>query len=961
MEELSGVLQNIIALVERFNRNEAAYKSQGYNELQLRQEFINPFFEALGWDVYNKSGVAPAYRDVIHEDSIKMAGGTKAPDYCFTLSGRRMFFVETKKPSIDITKDPRPAYQLRRYAWSAGLPISILMNFEQIAIYESRQKPKESDKVTNERILLLNYKDFIEKWKEIAGIFSKTAVLQGSFDKFIESAKQKRGTQQVGDEFLKEIEKWREILARNIAIRNPTLSVKELNIAVQNTIDRIIFLRMCEDRSIEHYGQLQALLKNESIYHKLCKIYEKADEKYNSGLFHFTKEKGWNTPADELSLGLKIDDNVLEAIIKNLYYPESPYEFSVLRPEILGNVYEQFLGKIIRLTEGHHAKVEEKPEIKKAGGVYYTPEYIVNYIVKNTVGKFCERKTPKQIEKLRILDPACGSGSFLLGAYSYLLDYHLNYYSKSKNPNRFKHQIYQGKDGQWFLTIKEKKRILLTNIFGVDIDSQAAEVTKLSLLLKVLEGESRDIFEKQQKLWQDRVLPDLANNIKCGNSLIGTDFYSSIQPNLVKDEQMLDLNAFDWRIEFKEIIENGGFDIIIGNPPYRMLQPHNTTNDILNYLRGHFFAADFKIDFFHLFLQKGITLLKKRDGRLGFIVPVTLLNNVYIETLRRWITDRCCIENISIADDKVFAADVFTSVIILRTEPNKGKRENNEVITTTALNENFVNRNIKPSSRTKQKDFSKLLGNVWNVLINNKNSNLIFKTINNNKSLGEIAKINRGLITGDRDTYFSKSKLNNVYVPIIAGSDVFRYYNNPPSEFVRFERPSTAGGCWDTEMHNAKHKLVIRQIGQRPTAGLLQHPLAVTGNIFTVQCDDLDKEKFILGIINSKFIYFFWKIMFTDFKASFPQVTIFSLSQIPIHEIDVKNAREKVIYEKIMKCVDQMLNLHQRLKRIELENERLVIQRQIDAIDRQIDEIVYGLYGLNKEEIAIIEESVNKN
>jgi len=321
-------------------------------------------------------------------------------------------------------------------------------------------------------------------------------VLQRSFDRYIEIAKKKRGTQEVDDEFLKEIEGWREALATNIAIRNTQLSVRELNDAVQKTIDRIIFLRMCEDRGIEQYGQLLSLLERENIYPHLIKIYEKADEKYNSGLFHFKKERERSTPPDEITLKLTIDDKVLKEIIKHIYYPESPYEFSVLRPEILGNVYEQFLGKVIRLTEGHRAKVEEKPEVKKAGGVYYTPEYIVDYIVKNTVGKLCEGKTPKQIEKLHILDPACGSGSFLLGAYSYLLTYHLNYYTNRKNPKSYKEQIYQRKDGQWFLTIKEKKRILLNNIYGVDIDSQAVEVTKLSLLLKVLEGESKDVYEK---------------------------------------------------------------------------------------------------------------------------------------------------------------------------------------------------------------------------------------------------------------------------------------------------------------------------------------------------------------------------------------------------------------------------------------------------------------------------------
>ena len=203
--------------------------------------------------------------------------------------------------------------------------------------------------------------------------------------------------------------------------------------------------------------------------------------------------------------------------------------------DILGTVYEQFLGKVIRLTSGHRAVVEEKPEVKKAGGVYYTPAYIVDYIVKNTVDKLCEGKTPRQIEKLRIVDPACGSGSFLVGAYTTLLDYHRDWYVKDGSQKHTK-EIYQGTGNQWYLTTQEKKRILLNNIYGVDIDSQSVEVTKLSLLLKVLDGENQDSLTRQLKMWRERALPDLGHNIKCGNSLIGPDFYQNKQMGLLEDQ-----------------------------------------------------------------------------------------------------------------------------------------------------------------------------------------------------------------------------------------------------------------------------------------------------------------------------------------------------------------------------------------------------------------------------------------
>jgi type I restriction-modification system DNA methylase subunit len=451
------------------------------------------------------------------------------------------------------------------------LPLSILTDFEEFAVYDCRVEPKLTDKASVARVLYLNFREYVPQWEEIAKIFAREAILKGSFDKFAESTKAKRGTTEVDDAFLSEIEKWRADLARTLALRNPKLSQRDLNFAVQRTIDRIVFLRICEDRRIEVYGRLQALLNGENTYRRLYQLFREADERYNSGLFYFQKEKDRVEPPDDLTPELEIDDAVLKGIIRRLYYPDSPYEFSVLPADILGQVYEQFLGKVIRLTEGHQARVEDKPEVKKAGGVYYTPTYIVDYIVKNTVGKLLENKTPKQAGKLRVLDPACGSGSFLIGAYQYLLDWHRDWYSDNdakKWATGKKPTIYQGLGGEWKLTTTERKRILLQNIYGVDIDAQAVEVTKLSLLLKVLEGESEQTLATQLRFYHERALPDLGRNIKCGNSLIGPDFYQQTEMRLLDDEQRYRINVFDWNAEFSEIMRAGGFDAVIGNPPY---------------------------------------------------------------------------------------------------------------------------------------------------------------------------------------------------------------------------------------------------------------------------------------------------------------------------------------------------------------------------------------------------------
>ena len=441
----------VIELIEHFQENAIAYRSGHYNETQVRREFIDPFFKALGWDIENEQGVSESYKEVIHEYALKIGSFTKAPDYCFRIGKERKFFVEAKKPSVNLKDNITPAYQLRRYGWSASLPLSILTDFEEFAVYDCRIQPVKTDKASTARLLYLEYTDYASRWDEIYSIFSREAVLNGSLDRYAESIKTKKGTATVDAAFLKEIESWREILALNLALRNPYLKQRELNFAVQMTINRIIFLRICEDRGIEPYGKLLELPKSDRIYEELVKLFRQADDRYNSGLFHFKHEKERPEQPDEFTLNLKIDDRPLNQIIKNLYYPDSPYEFSVIPIEILGQIYEQFLGKAIRLTPEHQAVVEDKPEVRKAGGVYYTPTYIVDYIVKNTVGKLLEGKTPKQAEKLRIIDPACGSGSFLIGAYQYLLDWHRERYIQA-GTKKYKKQLYQNNgDRAWTL------------------------------------------------------------------------------------------------------------------------------------------------------------------------------------------------------------------------------------------------------------------------------------------------------------------------------------------------------------------------------------------------------------------------------------------------------------------------------------------------------------------------------
>ena len=380
--------ENIRKLVQTFEQNLSEYHTHK-NETELRRQFLDPFFEALGWDVSNTKGYDERRKEVAHELSVEIDGQQKKADYAFrTGTDKFDFLVEAKKPSVKIESNPEPAFQVKRYGWSAKLPINILTDFEHFAVYDCRVKPNHKDKVSAGRILLFHYKDYIEKWDEIAALFSPDAIRKGALDKYTDGAKGRKGTADVDDDFLAEIERWRDLLARNIANRNKDrqLNESQLNYAVQMTIDRIVFLRIAEERGMEEYGRLKALtdphrpsgtspksdnknfskkekdsmsdLGEGSIYAELKQYFLKADERYNSGLFHFRAEKDRKNP-DTVTSSLQIDDKVLRDIIENLYEPKSPYAFAYIPADILGSVYERFLGKVIRLTASGQAKVED--------------------------------------------------------------------------------------------------------------------------------------------------------------------------------------------------------------------------------------------------------------------------------------------------------------------------------------------------------------------------------------------------------------------------------------------------------------------------------------------------------------------------------------------------------------------------------------------------------------------------
>ncbi len=1044
----------ISELIERFDRNREAYLSGQYNETQLRREFLDPLFMSLGWDVDNKQGYAEAYKDVIHEDAIKIGGVIKAPDYCFRIGGTKKFFVEAKKPSVKLKDDISPAFQLRRYAWSAKLPLSILTDFEEFAVYDCRVKPVKTDKASTARILYLTYNEFSQRWDEISSVFSRDSVLKGSFDKYAGKGKHKKGTAEVDNAFLEEIEIWRDMFARNIALRNPGLTQRELNFAVQRIIDRIIFLRICEDRGIEEYGRLMSLLNGVNVYRRLFQIFRNADERYNSGLFHFEKEKDRHELPDDLTPSLDIDDKLLKDIIRRLYYPESPYEFSVLPADILGQVYEQFLGKVIRLTSGHRAIVEEKPEVRKAGGVYYTPTYIVDYIVKNTVGHLVGTTvnsiipplakggeggfsttniTPKEVSKIRILDPACGSGSFFLGAYQYLLDWHRDWYAGNdpqkwaggKGVLRYAPTIYQAQGGDWHLTTAEKKRILLNNIYGVDIDSQAVEVTKLSLLLKVLEGENNQTLERQLKFFHERALPDLGDNIKCGNSLIGSDFYEmelfkSSSPHFGKggqggildDEERYRINVFDWNAEFPEIMKRGGFDAVIGNPPYIRIQALKewAPTEVEFYKAKYVSAGKGNYDIYVVFVEKGLGLLNK-NGRLGFILPSKFFTTDYGEGLRQLITQRKALSQVlDFGHSQVFKnATTYTGLLFLSGSHAK-------LMHYSITSEPSTLATTQPTYRgIESKEFS---GEPWHFGTETDNA-IVDKLYQNSTRLSDLpARIGRGSSSGDDDVFILRKKESGLTtrsgetveveedilrVPLYA-TDFDRYRFDPVGkEVIIFPYNVLNDGyklkseaemkkdfpkaynylasqrkaledrkqfkAWygfsaprNLDVH-AVAQILVPLLANKGMYCRLPDPaeayclMASGGFSITVSRSSRLSPNYVLGLLNSKLLFWRLRSISNKFRGGWITCTKQYVETLPIRNIDFAKQADKSHHDKMVSLVEQMLSLNKKLTAAKTDHEKTSLQRQVDATDRQIDRLVYELYGLTEEEIRIVENN----
>ncbi len=1017
----------IADLVERFGFHRDAYLQGRKNETELRRSFLDPFFRALGWDVDNSAGYSEAYKAVAHEDPIRIGGQTKFIDYAFRIGGQRRFLAEAKKPSVSIRDDPAPALQIRRYAWSAGLPLSILTDFEEFAVYDCTVPVGKNDTAATARTAYFTFDEYPDRWDWIASIFSEEAIKRGSFERYVGSKTDRRGTATVDTALLADIEAWRLALAKNLANRNPSLTSDELNLAVQLVIDRILFLRICEDRGIEPYGTLQKLLDGDRVYPRLLDLFYHADDRYNSGLFRFRPENG--EAPDLLTPSLVCDDAILKPIVRRLYYPESPYEFSAVPSEILGRVYEQFLGKVIRLTAGHQAKVEEKPEVRKAGGVYYTPSFVVDYIVDATLGPLLAGKAPAEVAGLAVVDPACGSGSFLLGAYQYLLDWHRDWYIehlvpvikekgatspevrallvpaaapvKGKKAGAPALPIFQVGPGgsrvrsDWRLTTAERKRILTGCIYGVDLDPQAVEVTKLSLLLKVLEDETEETVDAQRRLFAERALPSLDRNIRCGNSLIGPDVHDHA-PDLTIEERR-QISAFDWPHEFPAVMQRGGFDAVIGNPPYVRQEGLGAQKE---YFKTHYAVYAGTADLYAYFIERGVTLLRP-GGRFAYIVANKWLRANYGAPLRRFLKGRQIEEIIDFGDLRVFQ-DATTYPCILRVV----NAPSTEIITAADVETlDFPDLATHLDNRRHEVRTADLEDEGWS-LASGATATVLKKLRYGGVLLGDYVRggIYRGVLTGltkafvidreARDRLIAEDPRSaDLIKPFLLGKDVKRYGLPSSKRFVIFTRrgvdirqypaieahlkqfkkelmPKPPG--WNGENWPGRKPGPYKWYEIQDTVGYFEEfekpkiiylvfqvkpaftydpngEYYVNNAVWIITTDEI----WLLGILNSKLGWFLISKLCTQIQGGY-QLIYKYLANFPLPTIDPDDAGRGAIRDRIGTLAGQMLELQRNLAATRTPQDRAFIEREIAGLDARIDTAVYDLYGLTDNERQII-------
>ena len=854
--------QQIEKLVEKYQRIAEAGKINSYNEAQTRNEFIEPLFEFLGWDMRNLA----TDNEVTTEENV--SGGRI--DLAFRFNNIPVLFLEAKAMKVDLD-EWKWAEQAINYSWNKSVTWAILTDFESVKVFNAEIPPKN---ISQNLFIEIKCQDYINRFDQL-WLLSKEGFEQKLLDKEAQKWGKLTTRKQVGEKLFEDLMSWRVLLTKDFKKQN-NLTDEELDEGVQRILDRLIFIRTAEDRKIEP-DVLLGLLRGgkANLYKQLVKVFRDFDDGFNSKLFapHYCEE--W-----------KASDKVIAEIIKGLYETKDGYryDFSVISADVLGGMYEQYLGYV------HGRKSEEKQKSKrKSQGIYYTPKYIVEFIVKETLGEVLKKTKPKEISKIKVLDPACGSGSFLIAAYDKILET-----LTKQNPQT---------------SLFAKFDILKDNIFGVDLDTQAVEIAQLNLLLKVLSQKTK--------------LPTLQHNIRSGNSLV-----SGSAEKLEKyfGSDFRKQRPFNFEDEFEDVFEQGGFDVIIGNPPYVVL---GSDHPFLDYFKQNYVVSHGgKVNLYKLFLERALQLLKI-DGYLGFICPSNYLSSKDSEELRKLFLENTLVDIIEyVESDRVFAGvtQALTTLIVKKQKP----RKNSSVSLQTSK---FGKQKILQSDFSKNDNFAFV---PWDSVVE--------RMKNNKKAFEDFIEGNQGEINVSTQKNHFVSEKQNDYLPLFRGNQIGRY--------VIVENPNEWSPISiDKRKHYIKNRIVFQEVSNQQQERRIK-AVIIDRNCFcghtTNYCFAKDSKNnfFILAILNSKPVNYYFK-----YFNNTNHVPIGEIKNIPFPEAS-KNEQEEISQK-----AQQMLDLNKELRTTSANTDKHnSLKREIEKLDHEIDEAIYKLYGLTNEEIKTIEQ-----
>lgn len=869
--------EKIAKLVEEFKNYP---HSDSMTEEEVKSKFIQPMFEILGWNFRT------------HDVRLEQRVSNGRFDYAFLINDIPKFFVEAKRPSNDLSDDAT-INQAKSYAWHKATTWAVLTNFKQTRIFNALIR----EGVMASQLRNLYLEDYLEDFDSL-WYLSRESFETGLINKVAEKEGKKAKMIPVEKKLFEDLSHWREILAKDISKNySSKYTSDELDEIIQVLLDRLILIKKIEDtaqvgRIIESaYNQwLDQSKRNFDSY--LKDSFEHFKNDYNSGIFD-TKEID----------NIKISDSALKIVIQELYSINDKafeYDFSIIDADVLGNIYEEYLGYLLKSTK-KGAKLG-KESIRKKQGIYYTPTYIVDYIIKNTLGeKLKECKSWEDVEKIKVLDPACGSGSFLIKAFDEI-------YTWYEEKGMKKETLTASEDG--FETVKDK--IVKKNLFGVDLDQRAVEIAQLNLLLKTA--------DKKHKL------PILQDNIKCGNSLID-------------DEKLAGNKTFNWKINFEKIMKDGGFDIIIGNPPW--VQSKFLPELEKNFYKKKYKVAEKQYDLFTIFIERALNLLKN-NGVLGFIVPDRFITNTDYAIFRKYLLDNCCLKKIVYTGEGVFT-DVEMPSAILIIKKCFSVEEKNKNMVQIKLGLKLDERTIAQNNFLKNKDF------LYDIFGESGSEAILKKIENGTLPLKEIVINGRGVEIGKKSDVISEHTGD---VKFLIGGDIDRYkinkyhYLKLNKKGVNYKEPNLYKG----------EKILVRKTGLGINAVLDEDTFVIQVIYIFKQKNRNYNLKYVLGILNSKLMaYYYFSKFGQKSRKTFPHLTQGKVLQLPIKIISLQNQNT------LSNLVDKILLLNKKCIKFDDKqtSERQRIEEEIKRTDKEIDELVYKLYGIIEEEKKIIEKSLS--